>query len=80
MLSLLRRFEPPLVFLLRLFLDVPTIFFFVNLFWLRTITVGCLNKLWMLLQREALAPELASAKREIELLRIEVYMIMMLNA
>lgn len=44
------------------------------------ITVECLNNLWMLLQREALAPELASAKREIELLRIEVYMIMMVNA
>jgi hypothetical protein len=41
------------------------------------ITVECLNNLWMLLQREALAPELACAKREIELLRIEVCMIMM---
>lgn len=82
MLSLLRRFEP-LVFSCSLsaFGCSHNFFFFPREpFWLRMITVECLNNLWMLLQREALAPELASAKREIELLRIEVYMIMMVNA
>lgn len=71
------------VFLLPLCFWMFSLFFFFfprEPFWLRMITVECLNNLWMLLQREALAPELASAKREIELLRIEVYMIMMVNA